>query len=662
MLVLSNIITVMDGFKKIDFADKQVLEKHGLEPISNQLMRSKRKNKNWKKNVGIVVTILAVVIIILIFAVGIPVKNLVASAKVTKASLTAFYAAIKSQNIDVADTQLQQSKLAMADTAKKLDAMGYLQFVPIANMYYSDAQHAMKAGSASLNTAQVVINDLKPYADLLGLKGKGSFVGGSAASRISTAVLTLGKITPDIGNIASSLEQVKTEVDGIDPNHYPSWLFGKTIGSDITQIQTYVDEGVVAVNQARPFITELPALMGENSPQKYFIIFQNDKELRPGGGFITGYSIFSVDKGVITPETSADIYPLDDSIPNKPPAPAPLVEYLHLTDPVYNLRDSNLSPDFLTNMRLFKQMYAKSPNYEPVDGYIAIDTYVLTSTIKILDNSVYANGTEFTTNNDPRCDCPQVIYQLENDISRPVNYLRTDRKSLLGALLVSIMQKALQSSPKKYWGPLFQSMITLTAQKHILFDLNDPQAQKGLESLNAAGQILPFSGDYLAINDANFGGDKANLFTNEAVESDYTVGSDRTITKTVTINYTNDHAPSNCSLASGGLCLNADLRDWIRIYVPQGSQLVSNTGSQVTMKTYNQLGKTVFEGYTVIRPLGKATLTVTYKLPFKLQNGSSLPLMIQKQAGTNDNEYTIVYNGRQLDQFPLLTDRTLQLK
>src|SRR6185312_9324152 len=109
------------------------------------------------------------------------------------------------------------------------------------------------------------------------------------------------------------------------------------------------------------------------SPQKYFIIFQNDKELRPGGGFITGYSIFQFDKGAITPETSADIYPLDDSIANKPAAPAPLVKYLHLTNPVFNLRDSNLSPDYLTNIDLFKQMYAKSSGYEAVDGYIAID-------------------------------------------------------------------------------------------------------------------------------------------------------------------------------------------------------------------------------------------------------------------------------------------------
>ena len=36
------------------------------------------------------------------------------------------------------------------------------------------------------------------------------------------------------------------------------------------------------------------------------------------------------------------------------------------------------------------------------------------------------------------------------------------------------------------------------------------QAQAGFEGLNAAGRIVPFSGDYLHINEANFGGEKSN--------------------------------------------------------------------------------------------------------------------------------------------------------
>lgn len=664
----------MDGFQKIELADKQQKQSQAILPNrtaqrSNQPIIKPMRKKNSRsffvrssKPLAIGITMLAAIAVLLIFVLVLPAKALVASAKQTEAQLKVFETAVKHENIGQADTELQTTKTDLADTESKLHALSYLQFIPIASGYYNDANHVANAGNYGLDTAQIVIDSLKPYADVLGLEGQGSFVGGTAQQRISTAVMTMGKIVPRINDIASNLDKVQTEVDAIDKNHYPSWLFGNKIQPEITQLQTFTDESVVAVSQARPLISALPALLGESDQKKYLVIFQNDKELRATGGFITAYAIFDINQGSISVERSDDIYPLDDSIVDKPPAPAPLVKYLHLTDPVFNLRDSNLSPDFMVSMQTFKQMYAKAAGAEPVDGIIAIDTNVLVTTIKILDNNVVADGQTFTTNNDPRCDCANVIYELEDAISRPVNYIKTDRKGLLGDLLDAIMHKALSSSPKVYWGPLFQSILTNTNQKHILFDLYDQDAQSGIEALNAAGQIQPFNGDYLAINDVNFGGDKANLFTTEAVESDYSIANDGTVTKTITVSYDNNHAPSDCSLADGGLCLNSDLRDWVRIYVPKGSTLVSNKGSEVKMTTYDDLGKTVFDGYIDIHPLSKATYSVTYTLPFKLQSGSSLPLLIQKQPGTYDNNYTIVYNNNTLPSLPLLTDVKMTLK
>ena len=78
--------------------------------------------------------------------------------------------------------------------------------------------------------------------------------------------------------------------------------------------------------------------------------------------------------------------------------------------------------------------------------------------------------------------------------------------------------------------------------------------------------------------------------------------SDGTVTKTVTVNYKNPYPPSDCNLARGNLCLNAVLRDWFRIYVPKGSQLISDSGSEVKMTSYEDLGKTVFEGFLTVRP------------------------------------------------------------
>ncbi len=351
---------------------------------------------------------------------------------------------------------------------------------------------------------------------------------------------------------------------------------------------------------------------------------------------------------------------MDATIANKPVAPAAILTYLPKVSQ-WNLRDTNLSPDFAQSMKDFMTMYQTASSYVPVEGIIAVDTHALVSAMNILGD-VDVDGARFTTQTDPRCKCPQVIYALEEYSDTPVNYIKENRKGIVGDLLYAIMQKAFQSSPKTYWGPLFQTMIAEVSQKHVLFNIKNADAQSGLEALNASGRIVPFEGDYLHVNDTNFGGAKSNLFLKQSVNQSYEVKSDGTLVKTVTISYKNPFPPSDCNLERGGLCLNAVQRDWLRVYVPKGSKLLRYQGSEVKVKATEDLGKTVLEGFLTIRPLGAATYTLVYELPFKLANDSVLPLMVQKQPGTDSQDYTVQIGNRQLDGAPLQTDRTLNLK
>lgn len=646
----------MPGFEKIDLD----LKNETSEPLVDMKRRSKKRFVFIQKHRKLIGGIAGVFVLFIIFGVVLPLLSVVKSAKVTYAQVKLLSTAAKQQNIEVASVELVKTQAALKDTQKKMNALFYMHYIPVVNFYYDDASHLINAGDEGLKAAAVVVGSLKPYADVLGLKGQGSFVGGSAEERIKTAVLTMGKITPQIDNIATSLTKVKTEIDYVNPGHYPSFLFGDKIKTQLTAVKTLTDQGVGFVEQARPLIKVLPSLLGETEEKKYLVLFQNDKELRPTGGFITAYAIFRIDKGVIKLDRSDDIYPLDDSILSKPAAPASIVKYFPKVTKL-NLRDSNLSPDFIESMKTFTQLYDKASGKTEVDGIIAIDTYVLTSTIKVLDDQIIVNGQNFTTKNDPRCDCPQVIYALEDNISRPVGYIKTDRKGLLGDMLTTLMSKALSSSPKIYWGPLFQTMIAQTHQKHVLFYLYDKNAQSGVESLQSAGRIIPFEGDYLHINEANFSGAKANLFIDQKVENSYQVKGDGSVTKTVTISYKNTHAPSDCNLERGGLCLNAEYRDWIRIYVPKGSKMTDSKGSEVKMTTYDELGKTVFDGFLTVRPLGATTFTISYTLPYKVKGGE-LPLLIQKQPGTDAPAYVVKVNGRTVQKFNLLTDQTFKLK
>jgi hypothetical protein len=244
-------------------------------------------------------------------------------------------------------------------------------------------------------------------------------------------------------------------------------------------------------------------------------------------------------------------------------------------------------------MKDFMTLYKQSGGDQQINGVIAVDTYALVGAMDVLGD-ITVDGTTFSTKEDPRCKCPQVIYALEQQVDTPVNYVKTDRKAVVTDLMYAILQKAFSSSPKKYWGPLFQTMIAEVSQKHILFDIFNTDAQSGLEALNAAGRIVSFEGDYLHVNDTNFGGAKSNLFLKEAVTQSYDIKSDGALTKTVTITYKNPFPPSDCNLERGGLCLNAVQRDWLRVYVPKGSKLLSSQGSEVKVTTSEDLGKAVF--------------------------------------------------------------------
>ena len=536
----------------------------------------------------------------------------------------------------------------------------YLKFIPVANWYYNDAYHLTKAGEHGLNAATIMVSSIEPYADVLGLKGQGSFVGGTAEQRISTAVKTIGKITPRIDDISSELSIVRAEIDKVDSKHYPVFIFGTKAKNTIDNLRSLTDQSVDLITSAKPLIKILPQIVGEPDEKKYLIIFQNDKELRPTGGFMTAYSIFRLDSGIIHVDSSSDIYSLDATVPNKPQAPKPILSYLPKV-PLLNLRDTNLSPDFKVSMDDFTKMYKTAGGYKKVDGIIAVDTNALVAAMEILGN-INVNGTTFTTKNDPRCNCPQVIYQLEVIADQPAQIVKENRKGIIGDLMYAIMNKAFSSSPKLYWGPLFQTMLSQLSEKHVLFYMYDKNAQDGFETLNAAGRILPFEGDYFHLNEANFGGAKSNMFVSQSVTQDYSIQSDGTILKTVTVDYKNPYPPSDCNLERGNLCLNAVLRNWFRIYVPKGSQLVSSKGSEVKMTSYEELGKTVFEGFLTVRPQGAAKLTVSYKLPFKLSDNSLLPLLIQKQAGTNDDNYKITAGLKTLEEFKLASDKNLNFK
>jgi hypothetical protein len=352
---------------------------------------------------------------------------------------------------------------------------------------------------------------------------------------------------------------------------------------------------------------------------------------------------------------------LDANFNSRIAAPEPIKRYLGVS--YWHLRDMNLSPDFKRSVGMFLENYQKIDKSTEIAGVFAIDTQVLVDLLNVLGRVGVPGWGNFKPDPDPRCfGCPQVVYQLELLADKPLATQNPNRKGFLAPLMHSVLSNAL-GAPKEKITPLVQSLWRDLREKHILVYFPDDSLQRSVESLGFAGRIVDFDGDYFHFNDSNFGGAKSNLFITQKVRHEYKSLDDGTIEKKVVINYKNTAPASDCNLERGNLCLNGLYRDWFRLYVPAGSQLEKLSGSEAKPTTYEELGKTVFEGFfgdsSPLRPNGLARVTFQYRLPFK--NKKKLRLLIQKQPGKDTIIHQIWVNGKKQQEVAVNSDTTLEI-
>ena len=606
----------------------------------------------------VLITISALLITILVWL-GFVAKSTYAEISQVQTHATAMMSAFESRDLNLAKSELQSTKSSLSAAQGKWGSVGPLRYVPLLGSYLKDVDHVFSAGTIGTEVGEMVISAIEPYADIMGFTGAsgGDLQLTTAEDRIIFVAETVEKLAPQMDQIAGKLKDASNELQGINENRYPKSVGGKEIRSNIASLKSTVEGAAESLTHFQPIVKLLPDLLGNPEPKKYLIMFQNDAELRPTGGFLTAYATMSILRGKITPGVSEDIYTLDAGFKKKVPAPEPIKKYLPL---VYNwnLRDMNLSPDFKDSMDTFTTYMQDSSVAPEYDALIAIDTEVPVRILEVLGPiGVPGYGGKFSADIDPRCDCPQVIYELENIITRPTYEIREGRKSILGPLMNSMLAN-MMGSPKAKWAEFFNIFTESIQQKHLLMYFKDENKQTAVEVLGAAGRINDYVGDYLHINDTNFAGAKSNMFITQEVEQVVSVGTDGSLTKKLTLTYKNPRKGDNCNLEAGLLCLNGILRDWQRIYVPKGSVLKNSAGYELDMITTEDLGKTVFEGFFTLSPQSVKKLEIEYTVPAGTVSGD-YKLLVQKQPGTKEIKHTITLGSAKPKVYTINSDQEI---
>lgn len=551
--------------------------------------------------------------------------------------------------------------------------ISWMRITPFAGKYVSDLGHGLKGGLLSLDATQIGIETISPYLSVLGydngeqkddIEEQSGEI--TAQERIDFIVSAIPEIVPQMGEIAQKLDLAKIELSQIDPNRYPEKYKGKEVREKLKKGLDMFDMVATYVSQSKPLLEVAPYLLGIDDERRYLVLFQNDKELRPTGGFMTAYSIMSVKDAKFEPVNSDDIYHLDAIYKPTEPAPEPIVDLIkgpYVLSQNIRLRDMNYSPDFEVAMDLFTKE-TKRINLEETDGIIAVDTVLLVNLLDAMGEIGVPGFGNFSTKIIPECNCPQVIYELESfaDVEGPIIWdpltgeiiltppNHDNRKKIIGPLMNSILANAM-AQPKEKLPDLFDAIFTSLIEKHVLFYLYDDEAQTAVAGFGIGGKIKDYQGDYLHINDSNLGGRKSNLYVTQEVEQEIEVEKDGKIIKTVTITYKNPEKYDGW--------LNSVLPNWVRIYVPKGSELIAAEGLEKQYDSIEELGKTVFSGYFKLRPEGVSKVTFKYSLPFK--NSGDYKMLIQKQPGTDKPLYIIRTESYE-DEFFLNIDKEVRIK
>ncbi len=400
-----------------------------------------------------------------------------------------------------------------------------------------------------------------------------------------------------------------------------------------------LDQLITILDELKKRVPAVLAMLGDRYPHRYLILFQNNTESRPTGGFIGSFMLIDVNDGYITKADFHDVYDYDGQLNEHIPAPE---EISQLTTN-WRMRDSNFSPDFSVSAKQAAWFLEKEGG-PGVDTVIAINQSILADLLSITGPiDVDGLNAQLDASNYNTILTYVVESKLEGEASP---------KQILDRVIPNLQQKLSDDAQ-------FKNILAIISQeiqkKNIVAWSKDDYIQHFFEEIGMSAEMtkLPDDEDYFSLSSINIGGNKSDLYLKTTVTHETSIEKDGSINNIVTIERSHTWDPSvllkwRDQLSTFGF---TDIPDWIqnilgkgnnksvlKIYVPKGSELTSTLGvemADVKVGYEESVDKGYFYYTDEVAPQNTSKVTLTYKLPYKLNLdvADEYRLTVQKQPG-----------------------------
>jgi len=342
----------------------------------------------------------------------------------------------------------------------------------------------------------------------------------------------------------------------------------------------------------------------------YLVLLQNNYELRPDGGFITGYGNIDFFMGFPTNISFKNSYDIDTKSYVIPPYP---MEEMLKNEwyQGYTFRDANWNPNFPDSAQELIKFYQEKYPDKKVDGIFVVNFSLIENLVDKL-GGIELNGKKLTKKN--------LFSELEfevNNIDRHNVEALANRKNVLSDLASQIIKKM-------KWHPFTakNALVEGLNDKDLYVWLKNDRLENKLKDKGWANAlVLPERSDFLAANLANLGSKKADRYLQTEVDYYANISKEiPEITAEVTLRY-----PGFTNVYSD------NYKGYLRIYIPKNADTV-NIPVDSEIKTD---GDFKMIGAKIILPAGnKMSLTYTYTLPRTLLLPDEFKLRLIKQSGS----------------------------
>ncbi|MBI4080868.1 MAG: DUF4012 domain-containing protein [Candidatus Levybacteria bacterium] len=398
----------------------------------------------------------------------------------------------------------------------------------------------------------------------------------------------------------------------------------------------------------------LPHMLGFHGKQTYLLLFQNNMELRPGGGFIGSYGITDIDKGKMGKFTVHDVYDADGQLKGHIEPPFALRRYLGSSH-LY-LRDSNFTLDFPKNASTAAYLLGLETG-QKVNAVVGIDITFIKEVIRAVEPLYIPDYNETIT-------ADTFFEKTESHVQDKFFAGSTQKKDFLRAVYAALEARLTQRKGVSY-GVLLKAFADGLYEKHILFAFSNSSIQRVFSINNFSSSLKDERKkdvflDFAGVNEANLGENKANFFLTRSLGQSVRINEGGEVLSVIRVQYENTSSKEN---KFGG-----DYKAFIRFIVPEGASLqrilidgeeqevvpaITNVSVYLgkrfipplglEVETVQEDGKTMYGFLTIVPSRSKKMVQIQYaqKQVFPVNEAASAyDLLVYKQPGTEKDQYT----------------------